>query len=281
MHNRRGVFLIMAGAACIVANDALIKVASDAMPLSQLMFVRGVCATAFLLLLAFVTRVPIRVTSLTHSRVLLRTGLEVVATFTYVTGLVSLQLANVTAIAMVTPVIVTLLAVLVLGENVSAGRWLAIAVGFAGVLLIVQPAGNEFNEWSLLILVSSFFIAWRDLLTRTLSSRDFPSLVLTLITAAIVTLCTLAWGTLDDWRRVDLGQIAALAAAGLFLASGFFLTTAALRQGEISLISPFRYSGLIFAAVLSYAVWNYVPNAMAVCGMILTLFAGMYLVRRA
>ncbi|MGE0796805.1 MAG: DMT family transporter [Lautropia sp.] len=278
MRLRRGIGFMVAGCGLLVANDALIKFASESMPLSQLMFVRGCFGTAFMLLVARSLGVTIRLASVRNGRVFTRATLDVMATVIYIIGLSFLPLANVTAISMTAPLMVTLLAILVFREQVKAAQWAAIGAGFLGVLLVVQPIGKGFNAWSLLILAATLLIALRDVVTRSLS-REHSSLLLTLLATVLVTLGSGLWGLTEHWPQVDSRQYAVLAIASVFLSCGYVMVTIAMREGDMAIIAPFRYSSLIVSAVVTYLVWDQLPNAIAWCGIALTVVAGIYLIR--
>ena len=176
---------------------------------------------------------------------------------------------------MATPLFITLFAVLAFKEQVGAARWLAIVTGFVGVLLVVQPTGAAFNAYALLCLGGTLLHASRDLTTRVID-KSIPSILVTVSTAVAVTLLAGVWSLFTDWKPVSWQQLALLAAASVFLSGGYFLLTVSMRGGEMSLIAPFRYTGLLFALVLGYLVWGDVPNALAWAGIALLVAAGLY-----
>lgn len=277
--NRRGVLAISAGMACFVANDAIVKYVSQEMPTAQLILLRGVMSCALLLALAHAMGATRRLAGLVDARVMGRAGLDTLGTVTYLVSLFHIPLANATAINMATPLVVTVLAVLTFREEVNAARWLAIAVGFMGVMLVVNPRGDDFNAYAVICLVGTVFQASRDIATR-LVDRTIPSVLITLSTAAAVTLFAGVWSLFAPWVPVGPAQLALLAAASVFLSGGYFLVTVAMRAGEMSLIAPFRYSALVFALVLGYAVWGHVPDAWAWTGIALLFAAGLWLMRK-
>jgi drug/metabolite transporter (DMT)-like permease len=112
-------------------------------------------------------------------------------------------------------------------------------------------------------------------MTRTIH-RGIPSILITLSTAVAVTLLSGALCLFSEWRPFAITQLGMLAAASIFLSGGYFLLTVAMRGGEMSLIAPFRYAGLLFALVLGYAVWGDVPNTLAWTGIALLVAAGLY-----
>ena len=276
--NRRGVLAISAGMAAFVANDTLVKYVSETLAASQLILLRGIMASALLFVVAHAMGATRHLVDLFDRRVMARAGLDALATVSYLVALFHIPLANATAINMATPLVVTVLAVVAFREQVTAARWLAIAAGCAGVLLIVQPRGTDFSGYALVCLVGTLFQAARDFVTR-LIDTTIPSVLITLSTAMAVTLLAGVWSVTQEWQPVEPVQLGLLAAASVFLSAGYFWLTVAMRAGEMSLIAPFRYSGLVFALLLGYAVWGHVPNAWAWAGIALLLGAGLWLMR--
>jgi drug/metabolite transporter (DMT)-like permease len=273
--NRRGVLAMSAGMASFVTNDSLVKYVSQTLPGSQLIFIRGLFAIVLVLAIAHAMRATGHLGALRERRVLLRAGFDAFATMTYLTSLFHLPLANATAINMATPLFITLFAVIGFAEKVGPRRWAALAAGFAGVLLVVQPTAAGFNAYALLCLGGTLLHASRDLTTRTIAAR-IPSIIITLSTAIAVTLLAGVFGlVMRDWQPVNAQQLGLLAAASVFLSGGYYLLTVAMRSGEMSLVAPFRYTGLLFALVLGFLVWGDVPNALAWAGIALLVGAGI------
>jgi drug/metabolite transporter (DMT)-like permease len=273
--NRRGVLAMAGGMASFVSNDALVKFVSQSLPSSQLIFLRGVFATLLLLAISQALGATGRMHSLLDRKVVVRALFDAFATVVYLTSLFHLPIGNATAINMATPLFITLSAVIAFKEQVGAGRWMAIATGFVGVLLVVQPTGAAFNAYALLCLGGTLLHAGRDLMTRAIA-RNIPSILITLSTAFAVTVLSGLWGLFEDWQPVSWQQLALLAAASVFLSGGYFLLTVSMRGGEMSLIAPFRYTGLLYALVLGFVVWGDVPNALAWAGIALLVAAGLY-----
>lgn len=284
--NRRGILIMTVAMACFVVNDSLVKHVSESLPAMQLIFIRGLFATALLLAVASAmgllrrgspTQEP-QWRQLFHRRVLMRAVLDALATITYLLSLFHLPLGNATAINMATPLFITLFAVLTLGERVGPARWLAIAAGFAGVMLVVQPSAAGFNAWALLALGGNLFHTGRDLVTRVIP-RHISSLLITLSTAITVTLLTGLLSIVEGWQGITVRQLLLLGAASVFLSSAYYLLILGMREGEISVIAPFRYTALLFALMLGWLVWAEVPNALAWSGIALLVGAGLYMLR--
>lgn len=267
-----------ASMACFVGGDALVKLSGQTLPMSQVIFVRSVCGALMLLGLGLALRTAHFGRSLSDKRVLARISLDAGASIGFLTALVHMPLASATAINQATPLIITAIAMAVLKESVNARKWLTIVAGFVGVLLVVQPAGRDFNTWSLVVLFTSFLSATRDVVTRTVD-RQISSLQIVLASTVCLIPISALWGIADDWKPVTAMGLLVLAAAALFVSAGYLLITYALREGAVAVVVPFRYTALIFAAILGWAVWGDLPNGLAWGGIALIVAAGIYLLR--
>jgi drug/metabolite transporter (DMT)-like permease len=277
--NRRGIQFMVAAMACFIVNDALVKYASQSMPAAQLIFLRGIMASVLVLAVARALGATAQLSDMTRRPVLARAGVDAIATILYLVSLFHLPLGNVTAINMASPLFIAALAVPLLGERVDARRWTAIWVGFGGVLLVIQPQAAAFNVFSLVALAATALHACRDLLTRRIGTT-VPAIIVTLTTAIAVTLLAGALSLFEGWRPFGYGELALLAMASIFLAAAYHLIIWATRSGELSVIAPFRYTGLLWALVLGYAVWGDVPNTLAWVGIMLLIGAGLYALHR-
>jgi drug/metabolite transporter (DMT)-like permease len=278
--NRRGIFAMSASMGCFVANDALVKVVSESLPSTQLIFVRGLFASLLLLCVLHAMGAGGRLGTLRDRKVMLRAGFDAFATVTYLTSLFHLPIATATAINMASPLFITAFAVIAFHERVGPGRWLAISAGFAGVLLIVQPRSEGFNAYALLCLAGTLLHAGRDLTTRVID-RSIPAIIITFSTALAVTLLTGFATLFVPWQPVTWLQLGRLAAASVLLSGGYFLIIVAMRAGEMSVVAPFRYTGLLFALVLGYALWGDLPNGLAWLGIALMVGAGWVVLQGA
>jgi drug/metabolite transporter (DMT)-like permease len=277
-HNRRGILTMTGAMVFFVVNDALVKWVSTDLPTPQLIFVRGVMTTALLLALAaWMGQLRLWRSALTRS-VPTRALIDSLASFTYLTAVFHMPLGNATAINLAGPLFLTMLAVFFLHERVSLGRWALILLGFAGVLLVVQPRAGEFNAYAWLCLLAAMLHAGRDFLTR-LVPAQVPSLLITLSTAMMVTLLAGVWSMFEPWRAMSTTHIGQLFAAAMCLAAGYHLLTLSMRWGDMSVIGPFRYSGLLMALLLGYLMWGDVPNGLAWCGIALVVAAGLGLLQ--
>lgn len=270
---------MVAAMACFVINDALVKYVSQSLPAGQLIFLRGLMASSLVLLVGKATGGQLRLRDLGNRWVAGRAAVDALASFAYLVSVFHLPLANATAINMASPLFIVVLAVLFLGERVDPARVLAIVVGFAGVLLVIQPRIEGFNAFALLCLFATFLHALRDLATRRIPT-GIASMSITLSTAITVTLLAGSVSLVQGWQPASMQSLGLLAAASVFLAFAYYLIILGTRVGDLSVIAPFRYTGLLWALVLGWVVWGDVPNALAWMGIGLLLAAGLYLLSR-
>ena len=282
-NNRRGVIAMSVGMASFVLNDSLVKYVSDSLPPSQLIFLRGLLAVLGLALLCVYMgtfKNPDNTFSALRDRwVLVRSCLDGLASLVYLTAMFHMPLANATAINMATPLLIALLSGLLLGVRVSLGNWLIIATGFAGVLLVVQPQADGFNQWAWVCLGGTLLHALRDISMRFVPSQ-IPSMIVTLSTATTATLMAGVWSLWQDWAAVSMTSWACLGGAAVLLSTGYFLLIQSTRSADLTVVAPFRYVGLLTAVVMGFVVWGDIPNPMAWCGMVLLVGAGLMMLRK-
>jgi drug/metabolite transporter (DMT)-like permease len=262
-----------------VLNDALVKRVSEDLPAGQLICIRGVLASLLVWLVVSVGRHPVSIRQLTSRWVLGRAVVDATASLLYLIALFNMPLGNAMAIGMASPLFITLLAVWLLGERVDRLRWIAIAVGFGGVLLVVKPSAEGFNAWSLLALFATFLHGVRDLATRRIPAQ-VSSMLITLSTAFTVCVFAGVLSLFQGWRPVSLHSLMLLAVASVLLASGYLAVIASVRTGDLSTVAPFRYTGLLVGLVVGYLVWDEIPSLSSWMGIVLLIVAGLYLLRR-
>jgi len=263
---------------CFVVNDALVKYASQTMPPAQLIFVRGVMASLLVLSVAHATGATRRIREIARGWVAVRAVVDAIATVLFLVSLFHLPLANATAINMASPLIITVLAALFLGERLGRSRWLAVGVGFVGVLLIIQPEGRAFNSYALVCLLSTVLLSVRDLVTRRVHAA-VPSILVTLSNTVAVTLLAGGLTLFEGWRPFTGLELSLLAVVAVFLSSAYYLIVVSTRRGDLSLIAPFRYTAILFATVAGFVIWGDTPNALAWCGIALVIASGIYVLR--
>lgn len=272
--SRRGIVTMIAAMGCFVANDGLVKFVSESVPAAQLIFVRGVMATALVLAVCAATGATRRIREIAHGWVVARAAIDSVATLLFLVSLFHLPLPTATAINMASPLIITSLAAVFLGERLRASGWVATAIGFVGVLLIVQPQSEGFNAYALVCLLSTLLMSVRDLVTRRVHA-GVPSLLVTLSNCIAVTLLSGALSLFGNWTAIAPRELGFLAVAAALLAAGYYLLVTSTRHGSLSVVAPFRYSALLFATIIGFAVWGDAPNLLAWCGIAFVVGSGI------
>lgn len=276
---RRGVTSMILGMASFVTNDMLTKLASVSTPTGQLISIRNMTATLLILGLIVVTGQARDLRRVADRVILTRSSLDVIATILYLLALFHMQIGNITAINMATPLVMTAAAALFLRAPVGWRRWSAVAAGFAGVMLIVQPRASGFNAYSLLALAAVVFIVARDLTTRRLDPA-IPSLVVTLGNSVFVLCSAFVLSTMEGWVAIGLREYVLLVASGLFLICGYLLIVDAFRHGDLATVGPFRYTALVWALFFGLVVWGDIPNALAIVGIVIVVGSGLYVLHR-
>lgn len=267
---------MMASMATFTLNDACIKFLSQGLPTFQVVTLRGLAATALLLLLARATGAwaqPIPAGD--RGRVALRVAAEVAAFLPFVIALTHMPLANITAILQVLPLTIAAAGAIFLGEYVGPRRWAAIGVGLVGVLLIVRPGSAGFDAWSLLAISTVLIITGRELVTRRLSP-GVPSLKVATFTATGVTVLGLVLSLREPWQMPSLGQGALIALAAVFILAAYLTSILAMRAGEMSAVAPFRYSAMLWGLLLGVTVFGERPDLLTLTGAALILGAGVF-----
>jgi S-adenosylmethionine uptake transporter len=278
--NARGAILMMVAMAAFVLNDTLMKLVSADLPLFQAIFLRGVMTTVAFAVIAW-RMGALRLPDLNGDRWLvgLRAVSECGATFFFLTALFHMPLATLTAILQAAPLTITLAGALFLREPVGWRRFLAILVGFMGVLLIVRPGPEGVDIYALYALAAVGFVTLRDLVTRRMPA-NVPSMFLALVTAAAVTVFAAVGSLTEDWVRPASDSWALLGGAVLFILAGYLLSIMTMRIGELAVVSPFRYTGLIWALVLGFAVFGDWPDGLTMLGAALIVGTGIFTLYR-
>lgn len=276
---RASIFMLLAMGTFTIG-DTMTKYMLTQMNSGQYMFIRGIFATIAIGLLAW-RNGALRNLSLDLMTVLRVLG-EVLATVTYIFSLGHLSQAFCSAVFQATPLVVTLGAVLFLNEKVGWRRWMCISFGLVGVIIIIRPGTDSSASLAAVgILLSSVcFAAMRDIATRRVPAH-VPTLYLSTLTAGAI---ALTGGGLihpmGGWQPVGIGPVLIMALAAGLLLVGYHFIIMAMREGEISFVSPFRYSSLLWAILLSTVVFNEAPDSYTIAGSILVVGSGIYMVYR-
>jgi drug/metabolite transporter (DMT)-like permease len=277
--NRRGIAAMVLSGAFFLTNDTLVKLASETLPSAELLFVRGALSVVCVLGLAAAFGALPKIGDIAKPAVLIRAATDVAATFAYLIALFHAPIANVTAINLASPLMLTAFAAFVMKEDVGWRRWCAVSVGFVGVLLIVRPASAGFDAYALLAAFAMVLHTTRDLLTRRID-KSTPSIVVSLGTALGVTLVAGAGTAVEGFRALDFREWAILIGASVGLTGGYFFLIVATRTGEVSAVQPFRYMALLWALIAGWSVWGQLPDTIGWTGYALLVASGLYVFHR-
>jgi len=264
--------------ALFIANDALVKQVSATLPGPQLIFIRSLMATTLVVIMAQVMGHLKNWRLMLNKRLWIRGSVDAAASLTYQVAVFHLPLGNATAINLASPLFIMVFAIVFFKEQVTLQRGFLISLGFSGVLLVVQPSSEGFNAYSWIALLATLFLAVRDTLTRAIGLH-VPTLLITLSTAVSVALASGGIALTETWTPVDSVSLALLFGASLFLSMAYYLVIVAMLAGEMSLVAPFRYSGLLFALLIGYVVWDEVPNILGWAGIVLLAISGLLILR--
>lgn len=278
--NLRGALFMSISMAGYTLNDALIKFVLMDMNFGQALLVRGMVATVLIGSLAAYHGALKLPREALHPMVALRVLAEASATLCFITALMHLPLANISAIMQALPLAVTMGAALFLAEPVGWRRWVAILVGFSGVLIIVRPGFEGFTAFSLLALLAVVFAAIRDLTTRRIPERVPSLLISTTTTISITLLGAVLILPLGGWTPMTMETTGLLTGAAVLVLFGYHFIITAMRVGEISFVAPFRYTALLWAMVAGFLMFSEVPDLAMIVGALVIVGSGLYTLYR-
>ncbi|WP_417524736.1 DMT family transporter [Marinovum sp.] len=272
----RAILFMTASMACLALSDLFIKLASQSLPPGQVMFFLSLGGTLLFMLVAKIRGIPLLNRAFFNRTVISRNLAEVLAALGMVTGIAWTPLPMVAAIMQTTPLLVTLGAALFLGETVGWRRWLAILAGLIGMLLVIRPGMEGFEPAALLVAMGACGLAARDLLTRQVPDR-IDSLTLSTwgfgatVPAGLVLMLLMG----PDWSTGG-GGFGHIFLAVLVTTTGYYLVTAAMRLAPAAIVSPFRYSRLVFTMGLGVIVLGDRPDTLTLVGAAIILASGLY-----
>lgn len=276
---RHAALYMLAAVALFGLMDAGLKLLAPHYPPLQVATLRGASALPLVLawsLLTIGARALLRVHWPLH---LLRGALGLLMMVGFVYGLRTLPLSTAYAITFVAPLLVTAMAVPILGEKVGPRRWTAIAVGLIGVLVVLRPTGEGMlTAAGLAVLVAAVCYAGAAITVRILAQRDSTqAMVFWLMLILSAAGGALAWREWTPIRAQDVWVIAGIGVTGTLAQ---VLLTEAFRRGEASMIAPLEYTALIWGVLLDLGLWHVLPDGMTWFGAGIIIVSGVYLLRR-
>lgn len=277
--NQRGAAFMTASMAGFAVEDVFVKAAAQTLPLGQVLLTIGLLGMLIFAAMAARKGEALLPPAFLSRPMLIRCGFEITGRLFYGLAITLTALSTTSAILQATPLVVVAGAALVFGERVSAQRWLAVLIGFVGVLVILRP-GSDFSALSLLAVVGLLGFAGRDLATRAapkgLSNRQLGALGFAMLATAGAILMVVNGGA-----TVPTAQgLMYLAGGTVFAMLGYHALTYAMRTGEVSAVTPFRYTRLVFAMVLAIALFGERPDFATWIGAALVVGSGIFALTR-
>lgn len=269
---------MIGGGLLLTMNDGVVKWLSGDYQVGQILTFRG-AAAVILITGVLLWRREFNIFEVRYPKVqLLRAVLMIASTFLFVNGLRLMPLADTLAIAFVGPIFVTSLAPILLSERVRWRRWSAVLVGFAGVLIILRPSGDGLHWAALLPAGAALCGACRDLLTRGISHGEASGTTLFYSTlgVALAGAVTAPFG----WQTPALADLGLFVVAGMLLSIAHFLHIETFRFAEAAVVTPFKYSALLWAMAIGFLVWGDIPDNRTLLGAALLIGSGLYIFHR-
>ena len=267
------MILAMAGFAF---EDLFIKMLSAYFPISEIIIILGFTGSVILLIIALLQRAPIIHKDLLNRHVISRTIFDLLGAVFFVTAIALTPLSSASAILQITPLLVTIGAAVFFRENVGWRRWSAVFVGFIGVLLILRPGFGGFMPASIFALLGAVFLAARDLATRAMKVK-LPSVTIALyafIAFGISGILIIPFNS--AMIAPTSNQIMYFIGASTFGVIAYYSLVIASRIGEMSVISPFRYSRIVFAMLLAIIILGERPDSFTLIGATIIVASGLY-----
>lgn len=280
--NTIGSLWMIASMAGFAVEDAFIKAASQTLPAGQILIIFGLGGAFVFACLARFNKEPLFVPEVLSRPMRIRVVFEVCGRLFYMLALALIPLSTATAILQATPLVVVAGAAWVFGEKVGWRRWVAIFIGLLGVLIIVRPGTESFSPLSILAILGMIGFAGRDL-----ASRAAPAVLSTVILGVYGFLSIVAAGALfSAWHRAPFvvpSMEVAFYLSGVVLAGvvGYSCLMKAMRTGEVSAVTPFRYTRLLFGITLGVMIFGETFSLSMMIGSALIVVSGLFILWRA
>ena len=281
MDNFRGALLMVLAMFGFAIEDSFIKMMGDALPVGQILTMLGIGGSAVFAVVVLAQKRALFERAMLAGPVLTRAIGEIAGTVCFISAIVFTPLSTASAILQATPLVVTLGAALFLGESVGWRRWAAISVGFMGVLMIIRPGIEGFSPLSLFALGGVFGLALRDISTRKITaSLSTMQLSLLGFLVLIPAGCVMLLVTGQSLAPMDLRLTSLMFASIAIGVFAYYGIVAAMRVGEVSFVTPFRYSRLIFAMIIGVSFFDEQPDGYTLLGGAIIVASGIYTVWR-
>ena len=276
----RGIAYMLLASSLLSVQDAITKWLTADYHTGEIILFRGLAT--FIPILFFIRRDGgLRCLYTTHlTGLLLRGGLALASTLTFVTALHFLSLPDTLALAFASPLFITALSPTILGERVGWRRWSAVCFGFLGVLLMIKPSGAGIIQWfAVLALASALGSALRDIVTRKLGATDGATTIL-FYTTLVITSGGAVVSLVLGIHLPPLSDLPLFLIVGGIAGTAHYLAIQAFRFTQASILAPFKYVSLIWGTILGFVIWGDLPGSQTVAGAGLVVAGGLYIIYR-
>ncbi|MDA7738465.1 DMT family transporter [Amylibacter sp.] len=281
MNNFKGILLMLIAMAGFTMEDLFMKKLSVNLSTGQILITLGFGSSLVFALMAKSKGYKLTAKIFWSKGMIIRQFAEGIAAVAFITSLTLIPLSTVAAVFQATPLVITMGAALFLGEAVGWRRWLAIIVGLIGVLIIIRPGLNSFDPNVGYVLIAVLFVTVRDLITRKLP-MNVPSTIVSFQAFASLIIAGGILIFLSDQKIVSLdeNQIYFVLGGIIFGVIGYYCIVASTRIGEAGVVTPFRYSRLLFAIIIGFLFFNERPDFYTLLGASIVIMTGIYTVLR-
>ncbi|MDA0907932.1 MAG: DMT family transporter [Proteobacteria bacterium] len=258
--------------------DAVVRFLGQAVPVGQLIAVRGIILIAILMVMMRIMRDPMQLPLLANRWAVLRGLAETLSTYCFFISIQMIPIAVSTTVVFIFPVLLTLVSIPLFGEKVGVIRLSAVVIGFLGVVVVAAPSGDGFNMAMIYPIITAISLVVRDLATRKITS-DVSSVSVILTTAMVTTLgglASLPWG----WTVIETELYGVFVIAAGLVACSFIAYVMAIRLGELSVIAPTQYMVILWATIWGALIWHEIPGKQAIIGGSLIILAGLIILWR-
>lgn len=275
----RPLLTMLVAVAVFSTMDAGLKLLSSRYPPFQVACLRAAASLPLVLAWALASTRASSLLRVRWSLHLLRGAMGVVMMASFVYALRTLPLATAYSLFFIAPLLITALSVPFLGEHVGSRRWVAIAVGLIGVLVLLRPSGaGLLSLASVAVLLAALMYAATAITVQLLARTDSTqAMMLWIMVFMAAGAGIIAWPNWVPIRAADAWLIAYVGVAG---AVGQYTLTEAFRLGEASLLAPLEYTALVWGVLLDVTLWGVVPDAITWTGAAIIIGSGLYLLRR-
>ena len=209
---------------------------------------------------------------------IIRSLLSILESACFVLSFKYLSLANAHSIGALAPIIIVVLSVFILNEKVSIKTWVAIFMGFIGVLIIIRPASDVFSLKSLIPLLAAFFLGLYQIATKKISEYDTPEV--SLFYSSLVGIFITSIMAFYFWQPVNINSLIFFLPIGLFFSLGIYFQILALNNAKASIIQPFHYTLIFWAIIFGYFFYDDLPDLYTIIGALIITVSGIFVINQ-